>query len=130
VIGQGAKVPHLAYCGDAIVEAGSNIGAGTIFANYDGINKSMTHIGPHAFVGSNSVLVAPVDIGAGAFVAAGSTVTGDVPSGGLAVARGRQHNSEGWIASRRPGSAADKAANDSAPGVHPSVEESRANRKG
>ncbi|WP_408647068.1 bifunctional UDP-N-acetylglucosamine diphosphorylase/glucosamine-1-phosphate N-acetyltransferase GlmU [Tessaracoccus coleopterorum] len=82
-IADGAKVPHLAYCGDAIVDEGANIGAGTIFANYDGIHKSTSHVGKNAFVGSNSVLVAPVDIGAGALVAAGSAITEDVPAGAL-----------------------------------------------
>ncbi len=109
VIGAGAKVPHLCYCGDAVVGSAANIGAGTIFANYDGANKSTCHIGDNAFVGSNSVLVAPVDVGVGAFVAAGSAITEDVPPAALAVARGRQHNSEGWVHSRRPGSAASRA---------------------
>ncbi|WP_203568470.1 bifunctional UDP-N-acetylglucosamine diphosphorylase/glucosamine-1-phosphate N-acetyltransferase GlmU [Aestuariimicrobium ganziense] len=126
VIGDGAKVPHLAYAGDAVIDAGANIGAGTIFANYDGLNKSTTHVGANAFVGSNSVLVAPVDIGAGAFVAAGSTVTDDVGAGNLAVARGRQHASEGWIGKRRPGSKWDEAAKASDGQVHPKVTESRA----
>lgn len=109
-IGEGAKVPHLAYAGDAIIDAGANIGAGTIFANYDGENKFHTHVGKRAFVGSNSVLVAPVDIGDGGYVAAGSTVTADVPPGALAVARGRQRNSDGWVARRKPGSKAGRAA--------------------
>ena len=113
-IGEGAKIPHLSYAGDAIIDAGSNIGAGTIFANYDGDNKFPTHVGKRAFVGSNSVLVAPVDIGDGGYVAAGSTVTEDVPPGTLAVARGRQKNADGWVAKRKPGSKADRAANESA----------------
>ncbi|PIE21372.1 MAG: UDP-N-acetylglucosamine diphosphorylase/glucosamine-1-phosphate N-acetyltransferase [Arachnia propionica] len=117
VIGEGAKVPHLCYCGDAVVGADANIGAGTIFANYDGVTKSVSRIGDNAFVGSNSVLVSPVDIGAGAFVAAGSAVTQDVPPAALAVARGRQHNSEGWVHSRRPGSAASRAAAQAEPTV-------------
>ncbi|MCC2593601.1 bifunctional UDP-N-acetylglucosamine diphosphorylase/glucosamine-1-phosphate N-acetyltransferase GlmU [Tessaracoccus sp. OS52] len=130
VIEGGAKVPHLAYVGDAFIDAGANIGAGTIFANYDGVNKSTTHVGRAAFVGSNSVLVAPVDIGPGGFVAAGSTITDDVPAGGLAVARGRQHVAEGWIAKRRPGSKADDAAKAHDGTIHPAVEESRAKQKG
>ncbi len=73
-IGDGAKVPHLAYCGDAVVDDGANIGAGTIFANYDGIKKSTTHVGKNAFVGSNSVLVAPVDVGERAMTGAGAIV--------------------------------------------------------
>lgn len=126
VIAPGAKVPHLAYAGDAIIDEGANIGAGTIFANYDGVHKSTTHVGRNAFVGSNSVLVAPLDLGDGAFVAAGSTITNDVPPGALAVARGRQNNVEGWIAKRRPGSKWDEAAIDAAEQPHPAVAESRA----
>ncbi|WP_425310088.1 bifunctional UDP-N-acetylglucosamine diphosphorylase/glucosamine-1-phosphate N-acetyltransferase GlmU [Ammonicoccus fulvus] len=120
-IGEGAKVPHLAYAGDAIIDAGANIGAGTIFANYDGDNKWHTHVGRNAFVGSNSVLVAPVDIGDGGYVAAGSTVTQDVAPGTLAVARGRQKNSDGWVAKRKPGSKADRAASE-AGDYHPNDE--------
>lgn len=104
VIGAGAKVPHLTYAGDAIIDEGANIGAGTIFANYDGDKKWKTHVGRDAFVGSNSVLVAPVDIGDAGFVAAGSAVTENVAAGGLAVARGRQHTSEGWVTKRKVGS--------------------------
>ncbi len=129
-IAGGAKVPHLAYVGDAHIDAGANIGAGTIFANYDGIHKSATHVGEGAFVGSNSVLVAPVDIGDGALVAAGSTITDDVPAGALAVARGRQHISEGWVARTRPGSKQDVAAQSSDGAIHPAVEESRAKKNG
>jgi bifunctional UDP-N-acetylglucosamine pyrophosphorylase/glucosamine-1-phosphate N-acetyltransferase len=117
-IGEGAKVPHLSYAGDAIVDAGANIGAGTIFANYDGANKFHTHVGKRAFIGSNSVLVAPVDVGDGGYVAAGSTVTEDVPPGTLAVARGRQKNSDGWVARRKAGSMADRAAHE-AGNYHP-----------
>lgn len=124
-IGDGAKVPHLAYCGDAVVDDGANIGAGTIFANYDGINKSTTHVGRNAFVGSNSVLVAPVDIGPGALVAAGSAITEDVPAGALGVARGRQRNVEGWVNDRRPTSKQAAAAADSDGAIHPAVLESR-----
>ncbi len=124
-IGAGAKVPHLCYAGDAIIDSGVNIGAGTIFANYDGVTKSPTHIGKDAFVGSNSVLVGPVDIGAGGFVAAGSTVTQDVPPGALAVARGRQRNIEGWINRKRPGSSWDSSALQSDGAVHPAVQKKR-----
>ena len=120
-----AKVPHLTYCGDAIIDEGVNIGAGTIFANYDGEKKYTTHVGKDAFVGSNSVLVAPVDIAPGAFVAAGSAVTDDVPAGALAVARGRQHNSEGWAAKRRPGSKWDEAAAAHDGSINTKVAESR-----
>ncbi|WP_237267960.1 bifunctional UDP-N-acetylglucosamine diphosphorylase/glucosamine-1-phosphate N-acetyltransferase GlmU [Tessaracoccus aquimaris] len=124
-IGDGAKVPHLAYCGDAVVDDGANIGAGTIFANYDGINKSTSHVGKNAFVGSNSVLVAPVDIGPGALVAAGSAITDDVPAGALGVARGRQRNVEGWVNDRRPESKQAAAAAEADGSIHPAVLESR-----
>lgn len=114
VLGEGAKVPHLSYVGDADIGAGANIGAGTIFANYDGVIKSHTAIGEHSFVGSNSVLVAPVEVAAGAYVAAGSAVTYRVEPGELAVARGKQRNIRGWVARRRAGSrtaaAAERAA--------------------
>ena len=89
-IGKGAKVNHLTYIGDAFVGAGSNIGAGTITCNYDGVNKHVTRIGENSFIGSNSSLVAPVSIGDGAYVGSGSVVTQDVPAGALAVARARQ----------------------------------------
>lgn len=124
-IADGAKVPHLTYCGDAIIDEGANIGAGTIFANYDGQKKATSHVGANAFVGSNSVIVSPVDIGPGGFVAAGSTVTEDVPAGALAVARGRQHVSEGWAAKRRPDSKWDKAAAAHDGSIHPKVAASR-----
>jgi bifunctional UDP-N-acetylglucosamine pyrophosphorylase/glucosamine-1-phosphate N-acetyltransferase len=101
-IGDGAKVPHLTYCGDAVVGEGANIGAGTIFANYDGVTKSTTTIGRQSFVGSNSVLVAPVHVADGAYVAAGSALTDDVGPGELAVARGRQRNIGGWVATSAP----------------------------
>jgi len=114
-IGAGSKVPHLTYCGDAEIGEGVNVGAGTIFANYDGTNKWPTHLGDHVFIGSNTVLVAPVDVGDGGFVAAGSTIVEDVPAGGLAVARGRQHTAEGWVGRKRPGSKAATAAADPAP---------------
>ena len=124
-IAAGAKVPHLSYVGDAIVEEQVNIGAGTIFANYDGVHKSKTRVGKAAFVGSNSVLVAPVDVGAGALVAAGSTITDDVPPGSLGVARGRQRNVEGWVAKGRPDSKQAAAAAESDGTVHPAVLDSR-----
>lgn len=124
-IGEGSKVPHLTYCGDAIIEEGVNIGAGTIFANYDGTNKSKTHIGANAFIGSNSVLVAPVDVQAGSFVAAGSAVTQDVPAGALGVARSRQHISPGWVTKTRPASKAAGSASEADGSVCPEVQDSR-----
>jgi bifunctional UDP-N-acetylglucosamine pyrophosphorylase/glucosamine-1-phosphate N-acetyltransferase len=94
-LGAGAKANHLAYLGDASVGAGSNIGAGTITCNYDGVNKHRTEIGARSFIGSNTALVAPVRVGDGALVAAGSTITEDVPDNTLALARGRQVNKPG-----------------------------------
>lgn len=99
-LGEGTKVGHLSYIGDATVGAGVNIGAGTITCNYDGQEKHQTVIGDRAFVGSDSTLVAPVTIGADAYVAAGSSITQDVPDGGLGIARGRQTNKPGWVAGR------------------------------
>nr|WP_242952058.1 bifunctional UDP-N-acetylglucosamine diphosphorylase/glucosamine-1-phosphate N-acetyltransferase GlmU [Carboxydocella thermautotrophica] len=101
VIGQGSKVPHLSYIGDAEIGSGVNIGAGTITCNYDGYKKSKTIIGDGAFIGSNSNLVAPVTIGAGSLVAAGSTIVKDVPADALGVARAPQKNREGWAKARR-----------------------------
>ncbi|MBB5211738.1 bifunctional UDP-N-acetylglucosamine diphosphorylase/glucosamine-1-phosphate N-acetyltransferase GlmU [Microbulbifer hydrolyticus] len=95
-IGLGSKVNHLSYIGDAEVGEGVNIGAGTITCNYDGVNKSKTVIGNGAFIGSNSALVAPVEIGAGATIGAGSTITREVSADELAVARGKQRNIGGW----------------------------------
>jgi bifunctional UDP-N-acetylglucosamine pyrophosphorylase/glucosamine-1-phosphate N-acetyltransferase len=96
-LGKGAKANHLAYVGDATVGAGANIGAGTITCNYDGEKKHRTTIGAGAFVGSDSILVAPIEIGDGAYVAAGSVLTDQVPPGALAVGRARQVNKEGWV---------------------------------
>ncbi len=96
VIGVGSKANHLTYLGDAEIGAGSNIGAGTITCNYDGVNKAKTVIGDRAFIGSNAALVAPVRIGDDATTAAGSVIVNDVPDGKLAVARGRQSIVEGW----------------------------------
>jgi bifunctional UDP-N-acetylglucosamine pyrophosphorylase/glucosamine-1-phosphate N-acetyltransferase len=95
-IGNGAKVNHLSYVGDATVGGKANIGAGTITANYDGYVKSHTRIGAEASIGSNTVLVAPVDIGDGAYIGAGSVITNNVPANALAVARGRQSNIDDW----------------------------------
>lgn len=103
VIENGAKVPHLTYCGDARVGEGANIGAGTIFANYDGQKKHHTNIGKHSFVGSNTVLVAPVHVCDGAYVAAGSALTDRVEPGQIAIARGRQVNKDGWVEKHKQG---------------------------
>ncbi|MCG7348556.1 bifunctional UDP-N-acetylglucosamine diphosphorylase/glucosamine-1-phosphate N-acetyltransferase GlmU [Sphingomonas sp. ACRSK] len=110
VLGRGAKANHLTYLGDAEVGAGANIGAGTITCNYNGFLKNRTRIGEGAFIGSNSALVAPVTIGAGAMVAAGSVITRDVEPDALAVARGSQEVRSGWAARFREKMAALKAA--------------------
>lgn len=96
VIAKGSKVNHLSYVGDAKVGSKVNVGAGTITCNYDGVNKFKTEIGDNAFIGSNSALVAPVKIGAGATVGAGSIITKDVEAAELAIARGKQRNIQGW----------------------------------
>lgn len=96
IIGEGTKVPHLSYMGDCEIGAKTNIGCGTITCNYDGFNKSKTIIGEHAFIGSNTNLIAPVTLGNNTFVAAGSTITDNVPNDSLAIARQRQTNKEGW----------------------------------
>ncbi|PZG41536.1 bifunctional UDP-N-acetylglucosamine diphosphorylase/glucosamine-1-phosphate N-acetyltransferase GlmU [Spongiactinospora gelatinilytica] len=109
-VGEGAKVPHLSYVGDATIGAGANIGAATVFVNYDGVAKNHTTVGEHAFVGCDTMLIAPVTIGDGAHTAAGSTITNDVPPGAIAVARGRQRNIEGWVARKRAGTRSAEAA--------------------
>ncbi|MFE3644972.1 bifunctional UDP-N-acetylglucosamine diphosphorylase/glucosamine-1-phosphate N-acetyltransferase GlmU [Streptomyces sp. NPDC059169] len=109
-IGEGTKVPHLSYVGDATIGEYSNIGASSVFVNYDGEAKHHTTIGSHCKTGSDNMFVAPVTVGDGAYTAAGSVITKDVPPGSLAVARGQQRNIEGWVARKRPGSAAAQAA--------------------
>ncbi|TWE11811.1 bifunctional UDP-N-acetylglucosamine diphosphorylase/glucosamine-1-phosphate N-acetyltransferase GlmU [Rudaeicoccus suwonensis] len=109
-IGDDAKVPHLTYCGDAVIGAGTNIGAGTIFANYDGVNKHQTRVGENSFVGSNSVIVAPRTIGDGVYVAAGSAVVEDVEPGQLGVTRAHQRNVDGWVFRRRADTATATSA--------------------
>ena len=109
-LGDGSKVPHLSYVGDAEIGEGSNIGAATVTVNYDGVAKHRTVIGDHVRIGSDSMLVAPVTIGDGAYTAAGSVITDDVPPGAMAVGRARQRNVEGWVERRRSGSPAADAA--------------------
>lgn len=111
-IADGAKVPHLSYVGDAEIGEGTNIGAGTIFANYDGVNKHRTTIGRHAKTGANNTFVAPVDIGDGAVTGGGTVVRRAVPPGALAVSTGPQRNIDGWVVSKRPGSRAAEAATE------------------
>jgi len=110
VIGASSKVPHLSYVGDATVGDHSNIGAGTIFANYDGTAKRSSRIGSHVRGGSHTVFVAPVSIGDGAYTGAGTVVRKDVPPGSLAVTVAPQRNMDGWVESHRPGSDAAQAA--------------------
>ena len=107
-LGAGSKAPHLSYIGDATVGPGANIGAGTITCNYDGVRKYPTRIEAGAFVGSNTTLVAPLTVGEGAYVAAGSTVTSDVPGDSLALGRARQVTKPGWAAERRAALADEK----------------------
>jgi bifunctional UDP-N-acetylglucosamine pyrophosphorylase/glucosamine-1-phosphate N-acetyltransferase len=101
VLGEGAKANHLAYVGDATVGEGANIGAGVVTCNYDGVRKNPTEIGPGAFIGSDTMLVAPVKVGAGATTGAGSIITKNVPDGALAIGRVRQKNLEGWAGGLR-----------------------------
>ncbi|MFD1714377.1 bifunctional UDP-N-acetylglucosamine diphosphorylase/glucosamine-1-phosphate N-acetyltransferase GlmU [Amnibacterium flavum] len=113
VIGRGSKVPHLSYIGDTEVGEGSNIGAGTIVANYDGVNKHRTQVGSQVRTGSHNVFVAPVRIGDGAYSGAGTVIRKNVPAGALAVNVAPQRNIEGWVAANRPGTEAARAAEES-----------------
>lgn len=110
VVGEGSKVPHLSYVGDATIGEGSNIGAATIFVNYDGVEKHHTTVGDHVRIGSDSMLVAPVTIGDGAYTAAGSVITEDVPPGAIGVARAKQRNVLGWVLRKRSGTKSADAA--------------------
>src|SRR5207253_7716858 len=110
VIGTGSKVPHLSYVGDATIGEHTNIGAATIFVNYDGVHKHHTVVGDHVRIGSDTMLVAPLTVGDGAYTAAGSVIDHDVPPGSLAIARGRQRNVDGWVAKKRARSASARAA--------------------
>jgi len=112
-LGDGSKVPHLSYVGDARIGVGSNIGAATVFVNYDGVSKHETIVGDHVRIGSDTMLVAPVTIGDGAYTAAGSVIDVDVPAGALGVGRAKQRNILGWVARKRGGSAAARAAEKS-----------------
>jgi UDP-N-acetylglucosamine diphosphorylase/glucosamine-1-phosphate N-acetyltransferase len=109
-VGEGSKVPHLSYVGDASIGRGANIGAATVFVNYDGVAKHHTTIGDQARIGSDTMLVAPVTVGDGAYTAAGSVITADVPPGAMAVARSPQRNVAGWVRRRRSGTPAAEAA--------------------
>ena len=100
-VGEGSKVPHLSYVGDATIGIETNIGAATVFVNYDGVQKHKTVVGDHVKIGSDTMLVAPVKIGDGAYTAAGSVITENVPAGALGVERTKQRNIEGWVARKR-----------------------------
>jgi bifunctional UDP-N-acetylglucosamine pyrophosphorylase/glucosamine-1-phosphate N-acetyltransferase len=112
-IGENSKVPHLSYIGDTVVGVGSNVGAGTITANYDGVNKHKTVVGSHVRTGSHNVFVAPVTIGDGAYTGAGTVVRKNVPAGSLAINVAPQRNMDGWVQANRPGTDAAKAASES-----------------
>ncbi|WP_423777994.1 bifunctional UDP-N-acetylglucosamine diphosphorylase/glucosamine-1-phosphate N-acetyltransferase GlmU [Corynebacterium stationis] len=109
-IGRGSKVPHLTYIGDATVGEESNIGASSVFVNYDGVNKHHTNIGSHVRTGSDTMFIAPVNVGDGAYSGAGTIIKDDVPPGALAVSGGKQRNIEGWVQKKRPGTPAADAA--------------------
>lgn len=126
-LGSAARALHLSYLGDAAIGAGTNIGAGTITCNYDGVRKNRTDIGERVFVGSGTELVAPVRVGDGAYIAAGSTITEDVPADALAIARARQVNKPGWARRRRAEQAA--AAEPAAPPAAPRQRKAAAPRR-
>ncbi|AZA11070.1 Bifunctional protein GlmU [Corynebacterium gerontici] len=109
-IGRGSKVPHLTYIGDATVGEESNIGASSVFVNYDGVNKHHTTIGSHVRTGSDTMFIAPVNVGDGAYSGAGTVIKEDVPPGALVVSGGKQRNIEGWVSKKRPGTPAARAA--------------------
>jgi bifunctional UDP-N-acetylglucosamine pyrophosphorylase/glucosamine-1-phosphate N-acetyltransferase len=109
-IGAGSKVPHLSYVGDAEIGEGTNIGAGAIFANYDGVTKSRSTVGRHVKTGVHNSFVAPVSIGDGATTGAGSVIRRDVPPGALAVSSGQQRHIEGWVFRKRQGTPSAEAA--------------------
>jgi len=109
-VGEGSKVPHLSYVGDATIGTGSNIGAATIFVNYDGVEKHATTVGNDVRIGSDTMLVAPVSIGDGAYTAAGSVITEDVPAGSIGVARAKQRNVLGWVLRKRSGTKSAESA--------------------
>ena len=109
-IGDGTKVPHLSYIGDAEIGSGTNIGAATVVVNYDGVDKHKTKIGNDVRIGSDTMLVAPVEVGDGAYTAAGSVITDDIPAGAMGVARGKQRNILGWVLRKRSGTKSAESA--------------------
>ena len=109
-IGEGSKVPHLSYVGDAEIGDETNIGAATVFVNYDGEKKHKTKVGDHVRIGSDTMLIAPVSIGDGAYTAAGSIINEDVPAGAIGIGRARQVNILGWVLRKRKESKSAAAA--------------------
>jgi bifunctional UDP-N-acetylglucosamine pyrophosphorylase/glucosamine-1-phosphate N-acetyltransferase len=109
-IGKGSKVPHLSYIGDATVGEYSNIGASSVFVNYDGVTKHHTTVGSHVRTGSDTMFIAPVTVGDGVYSGAGTVIKDDVPAGALVVSGGHQRNIEGWVERKRPGTPAAEAA--------------------
>jgi len=109
-VGEGTKIPHLSYVGDATIGEHTNIGAASVFVNYDGVAKHHTTIGSHARTGADNMFVAPVTVGDGAYTAAGSVIVQDVPAGAMGVARAQQRNVAGWVVRKRPGTPAAEAA--------------------
>ncbi|MEU4298152.1 bifunctional UDP-N-acetylglucosamine diphosphorylase/glucosamine-1-phosphate N-acetyltransferase GlmU [Kitasatospora aureofaciens] len=109
-LGEGAKVPHLSYIGDATIGEGTNVGAASVTVNYDGVNKHRTVIGAHCRTGSDNMFIAPVTVGDGAYTGAGSVISTDVPPGALGVNRAQQRNIEGWVERKRPGTVSAQAA--------------------
>lgn len=127
VVGKGAKVPHLSYVGDAEIGAGTNIGAGTIVVNYDGVAKHRTTVGEHVRIGSDNTLIAPLTVGDGAYTGAGTTVRHDVPPGALAINASNQRTIEGWVMRRRPGTPSAEAAHQhEVQSLSPGAQEERA----
>jgi bifunctional UDP-N-acetylglucosamine pyrophosphorylase/glucosamine-1-phosphate N-acetyltransferase len=113
VVGTGSKIPHLSYVGDATIGEGSNIGAATVFVNYDGVEKHHTTVGDQVRIGSDTMLVAPVSIGDGAYTAAGSVITEDVPAGAIGIGRAQQRNVLDWVLRKRPNTPSAQAAEKS-----------------
>ena len=109
-VGDATKIPHLSYVGDATIGTHTNIGAATVFVNYDGVEKHRTVIGDHARTGADNMFVAPVEVGDGAYTAAGSVITQNVPPGAMGVARAKQRNVAGWVRRKRAGTPAAEAA--------------------
>jgi len=118
-VGDGSKIPHLSYVGDAEIGRESNIGAATVFVNYDGVEKHQTKIGDHVRIGSDSMLIAPVTIGDGAYTAAGSVIDEDVPPGALGIGRAKQVNILGWVLKKRNGTKSAEAAEKKADSTTP-----------